>query len=135
MNVDLVLRVLARYKQALGNTDWVVKNPDLQPTKLARRYGKELLNVGVGTQIDYVRSVADIPPNFAYRIYTVIDVTPLRHPPIRVSFRLSVAEDGEAVGEVLLSKPNKGTSFPKGPVDHVVDHMGRAAVTLIKQRI
>jgi len=130
-----VSRVLVRFVTALGNTDWVVKNPDLLPTKLARRYARELLKLGVGTQIDVVRSVADIPDNWAYRIYTVIDVTPLRKPPIRVSFRLWVDEDGHAAGDVMLAKPNKGTSVAKGDPDRVIEHMGEQAVAMMRSRL
>jgi hypothetical protein len=134
-SVSLSSRVLARYKAALGNTDWVVKNPELQPTKLARRYVQELLKLGVGTQIDHVRSVADIPDNWAYRVYTVIDVTPLRKPVIRVSFRLNVAQDGDASGDVILARPNNAKSVSKGHVDHVIEQMGHEAVDMMRARL
>ena len=92
--------------------------------------------LGVGTQIDHVRSVADLPDNqWAYRVYTVIDVTPLRKPPMRVSFRLNVAEDGDAAGDVMLARPNNSKAVPKGNVDRVVEQMGQEAVDLMRARL
>lgn len=126
-------RVVARFKAAMSNTDWVVRDPELLPTKLAKRYARALLKIGVGTRIEVIRSVADIPRDGDYRIYTVLEITPRHGERSRAAITLNVSEDQRASGSVRLDALRRNLSVPSGTPDQVIDRMMAEVVGLLRR--
>lgn len=131
--MPIVTRVLARFRAAMINRDWMVKDPELKPSKLAKRYAKALLKIGVGTRIEVIRSVVDIPQGWDYRIYTVLEITPRHGDRLRAAITLNVTEGQEASGSVRLDAPHGTISVPRGKPDQVIDGMMDEIVSRLKR--
>ncbi len=117
----------------MSNTDWVVQDPELLPTKLAKRYARALQAIGVGTRIEVIRSVADIPRNWDYRIYTVLEITPRHGDQVRAAITLNVATGRGASGSVRLDNPPRTIPASRGTPDQVIEQMMDRVVGLLKR--
>jgi hypothetical protein len=120
-------------RKPMRNTDWVVTDEEFEPSKVAKRYSRALQKIGVGTRIEVVRSVADIPKGGGYRIYTVLEITPRQGDRVRAAFTLQVPENKQAFGKAQIDAPYGAITVPSGTPDQVIEELMAETVAKFKR--